>query len=272
MESTPIKICTVRRTTKPIAIQNERIKPADNEDTKNTDISNSDISVLKGYEKKQNINQPDSEKDLNELMLPLANMWDAGREIKIAFIGGTKRIHDHIKEVANEWLTYANLNFLYTSKADQAEVRIRFNKRSGSWSTLGNETLQVEGVEPTMNFGWLDTETTEEDFRSVVLHEFKHMIGCGHEHESPKDGGVPWNKEKTYKYYMRTQAWSKEEVDAQIFSTYKNNQIRGTRLDKKSIMMYAIPESITHGNFRVGWNTELSQSDKIFIKKAYPFS
>lgn len=207
-----------------------------------------------------------------ELLLPISTLWPNGTEIKIAFLGGTKAIRDRIKEFAGEWLKYANLNFVYTTKAEQAEIRISFKKRSGSWSALGTDNLDYSTDEATMNFGWLDKDLPEEDFRSVVLHEFGHMIGCGHEHESPKNGGIPWDKAKAYQYYMRTQGWSKQDVDEQIFDTYKNSQIRGTSIDKRSIMMYAIPESITLGNFKVGWNSKLSRSDKAFIRQIYPIN
>ena len=242
MKETPLKICTIKKISSP-ALTIER----------------------------NNRGAANMEEDF-ELALPKASLWKPGTEIKIAFLSGTNKIRDRVKEYASEWLKYANLHFEYVKKRSQADIRITFNKKYGSWSGVGKDNLKFDPSEPTMNFGWLDDETTVEDFRSVVLHEYGHMIGCGHEHESPKNGGVPWDKEKAYKYYMRTQGWTKEEIDAQIFDTYKNNQIRGTQLDKDSIMMYAIPESITIGNFRVGWNTELSQGDKEFIRKVYPFN
>lgn len=272
MKEAPIKICTIRKKTPQQAIHNVRNAFLENRNNLPSDINNSDLSVLENFSLNNEIRHPDDERRLLELALPIASLWNPGREIKIAFLSGKRIIRDRVKEYASEWLKYANLNFVYVTKPEQAEIRITFNKKYGSWSGVGTDNLDVDSSESTMNFGWLDDETTEEDFRSVVLHEFGHMIGCGHEHESPKNGGVPWDKEKAYKYYMRTQGWTREEIDQQIFDTYKNNQIRGTKLDKRSIMMYAIPESITIGNFRVGWNSKLSKSDKDFIKKTYPFS
>ncbi|MEO6132699.1 MAG: peptidase M12 [Saprospiraceae bacterium] len=206
------------------------------------------------------------------ILLPKSSMWETGTEIRIAFMSGNKKIKDHVKELAAEWLTYANLHFVYVKKTEHSDVRITFNSRQGSSSAVGIECRDYTQKESTINFGWLNVETKEADFRSVVLHEFGHMIGCGHEHESPKNGGIPWDKEKAYRYYERTQKWTAEDVDEQVFDRYKNDKIRGTALDKKSIMMYAIPESITKGDFRVGWNTRLSESDKEFIGKTYPFS
>lgn len=206
-----------------------------------------------------------------ELALPVSTMWEPGTEIKIAFLSGKKIIKDHLMEIASEWLKYANLDFVYVTRNKQSDVRITFNSKLDSTSALGTECKLYGPNEATMNFGWLNEDTTEADFRSVVLHEFGHMIGCGHEHESPKDGGIPWDKPKAYRHFMKTQGWTKEEVDEQVFSTYTRNEIRGSKLDKKSIMMYPIPDSITKGQYTVGWNTRLSKEDKRFIGKVYPF-
>ena len=206
-----------------------------------------------------------------ELMLPISSMWDIGSEIKITFLSGTKLIRDHVKEIASEWLAHANLNFVYVKKTEQSDIRITFNTKLDSSSAVGTENLDYGPNEPTMNFGWLNEDTSEIDFRSVVLHEFGHMIGCGHEHESPKNGGVPWDTDKAYAHYKKTQGWKPKDVDAQIFGAYEHDEIRGSKLDKKSIMMYPIPESITKGNFMVRWNSRLSKGDKEFIRKIYPF-
>ena len=252
MSTNSIRICTVRK-------PRNNFSRSNFPNTNGMPLQSNDISVSNGTE------------NPFELLLPTSTLWQNGTELKIAFMGGTKLIRDKIKEFASEWLKYANLNFTYITKPEQAEIRISFKKRSGSWSAVGTDNLDYGTNEATMNFGWLDKALPEEDFRSVVLHEFGHMIGCGHEHESPKNGGVPWDKRKAYDYYMRTQGWSKQDVDEQIFDTYKHSQIRGSKLDRRSIMMYAIPESITIGNFKVGWNTRLSRNDKVFIKQIYPF-
>ncbi len=106
-------------------------------------------------------------------------------------------------------------------------------------------------------------------FACVVLHEFGHTLGCIHEHERP-DNGIPWDKPKVYAYYKETDGWSRDEVDEQVFSKYDITQIRANKLDKKSIMMYPVPNELTKGNFSIGWNNGLSEADKKFIAKLYP--
>ena len=48
-----------------------------------------------------------------------------------------------------------------------------------------------------MNYGWFDSETTDDEYRRVVLHEFGHALGLAHEHQSP-GVAIPWNEQKVY--------------------------------------------------------------------------
>jgi serralysin len=43
-----------------------------------------------------------------------------------------------------------------------------------------------------------------------------------------------------------------------------------TKFDIESIMLYAIPNELTVGDFEVGWNTILSATDKEFMRQNYP--
>ena len=269
MNHQPIKICSFGRRSHSRSIKNVKNAFLENPANIPEDINETHRSTLENYSHKNIIREPDDMRRLFELVLPTESLWKPGREIRIAFMGGTKKIKDKVRSIGNEWLQYANLKFKYITDPELAHIRIAFNKLQGSWSGLGTDNLSYDSNEPTMNFGWLDADTPEDEFRGVVLHEYGHMMGCGHEHESPKNGGIPWDKPKALKYYMETQGWSEEEVQEQVFDRYSHDQIRGTRLDKKSIMMYAIPNSITIGNFQVGWNNELSAKDKSYIKKIY---
>ena len=62
---------------------------------------------------------------------------------------------------------------------------------AGSWSCVGTDIMKVEPSSPTMNLSWVsDTEDTDDTEQGVILHEFGHTIGLGHEHQSPKFGGT----------------------------------------------------------------------------------
>ena len=102
-----------------------------------------------------------------------------------------------------------------------------------------------------------------------MLHEFGHTLGCIHEHSRP-DAGIPWDKPKVYAYYKEVDGWNKEEVEDQVFFKYDKDIIRGSKVDKKSIMMYAVPEELTKGRYAIDFNSDLSREDRAYIGKVYP--
>jgi serralysin len=55
-----------------------------------------------------------------------------------------------------------------------------------------------------------------------------------------------------------------------MFEQYPSNEIAGTTLDWHSIMMYPIPKSWTLDGSSAGMNSDLSDTDKTFIRKQYP--
>jgi hypothetical protein len=56
-----------------------------------------------------------------------------------------------------------------------------------------------------------------------------------------------------------------------MFEAFSAQEIRGTKIDKDSIMMYPIPQSwVTDPSQAVDLNSHLSATDKAFIRKAYP--
>lgn len=78
----------------------------------------------------------------------------------------------------------ANISFSFISEGTP-QIRIGFDPNGGSWSFVGKENNSVEPGKPTMNLGWLSGDQITIDEQSVILHEFGHAIGLGHEHQSP---------------------------------------------------------------------------------------
>lgn len=206
--------------------------------------------------------------DVGFLALPVGSMWKTGRILRVKILNGSDKIKDKIRQYAVTWTQYANVKFHFVDSGD-AEIRINVDASGGSWSYVGTDNLAISLDKPTMNFGWFDDSTSDTEFSRVIVHEFGHALGCMHEHQSPA-ANIPWNEEAVYEYYERTQGWSHDEVKKNVISLYSRDSTQFSAFDTSSIMLYAVPASLTTNGYSTGWNSTLSATDKAFIAQAYP--
>lgn len=195
-------------------------------------------------------------------------LWQPGRVLRVRFLDGDPKVHERIPPFAHQWSQHANITFVFGNDPD-AEIRISF-QNNGSWSYLGTDALVIPKSQPTMNFGWLTPATSNDEYLRVVTHEFGHALGCIHEHQNPANN-IPWDREVVYRYYQGPpNFWSREQVDINLFTRYEADITQFSAFDPKSIMLYPIPNEFTVGDFEVGWNKALSDTDKQFITTLYP--
>ena len=118
--------------------------------------------------------------------------WQPGDTISISFLDGTDAQKALVRRFAVEWVTnLANLRLSWETPPN-TDVRISF-KYSGSWSVIGTTAKNIPKNQPTMNFGWLTQDVSDEEARRVILHEFGHALGLIHEHQNPVNK-IKWNK------------------------------------------------------------------------------
>jgi serralysin len=198
--------------------------------------------------------------------------WEPGTRIRVRFTGGASKLQDRVREVAEEWTgpQMANLGLRFVDDGD-ADIRIAFVEGDGSWSYLGTMCRQIPADQPTMNYGWLTPDSDEGELRRVVLHEFGHALGLIHEHQNP-NRAIAWNRPAVIAALSGPpNNWPLETIEHNIFRRYDPSTVDSTPVDPLSIMIYPIPASWTNDGFSAGLNEGLSDTDKEFIRDAYPW-
>jgi len=198
--------------------------------------------------------------------------WAVGQAVTCRFLDGSKKQKTRVQAIAHEWEQYATVKFKFVGTG-AAQVRISFKADTGSWSAVGTDALVDEyfgKTAPTMNYGWLEDDTDEAEYRRVVLHEFGHSLGAIHEHQSPGTGGLNWNKPAVYANFSGPpNNWSKADIDSNILQRYSKQQTNFTKFDPKSIMLYEFPASLFTDGKGTQSNGELSKTDEAFMKSQY---
>ncbi|PIG94338.1 M12 family metallopeptidase [Gloeocapsopsis sp. IPPAS B-1203] len=193
--------------------------------------------------------------------------WENGKTLQVRFLDGDPVVQSKVEQIAHQWSQFANIKFEFGNDPN-AEIRISF-QREGSWSHLGTNALRVTNLnEPTMNFGWLRSDTPDDEYSRVVLHEFGHALGFIHEHLHPNNG-ISWKRQAVLDYYQQTHGWDEQKTERNVLQAASRDTTQYSSFDQNSIMIYAIPAALTTNNYSVDWNKQLSATDKQFARVFY---
>lgn len=198
--------------------------------------------------------------------------WQPGTQVTVHFMEGDPDLQARVAAVAKEWSgpQMANVDLKFVDSAD-ADVRVAFEQGNGSWSYLGTVCHQIPSGQPTMNYGWLTPDSDDRELRRVVLHEFGHALGLIHEHQNP-NRPIAWNRAAVIADLSGPpNNWDPATIENNMFKKYDPADLSSTPVDSHSIMLYPIPASWTTDGFSAGMNGELSDTDKEFIRSAYPW-
>lgn len=197
--------------------------------------------------------------------------WPNGSVLRVKFLGGNTSQRNFVQRIANQWSNYANIRFAWVATGS-AQIRVAFNTQLGSWSYVGTDALGIPANQMTLNLGWLSVRNQTPDDAGVVLHEFGHALGLVHEHQSPVDGGLQWNRPVVIAALSGPpNNWDLATITSNVFDQYARNQLTATaHLELTSIMMYTFPASWTTNHIATPYNIVLSAVDKQLARTLYP--
>ena len=214
-------------------------------------------------------------KDISITRIGDTKLWAVGTTLHIDFMGGDRGLHQKIIRIASYWLETANLKFDFHSREpsprEKSEIRISFKENEGTGSYIGTDALNVPKDSPTMNFGWLTSNSSDEQIAIAVLPQFGHALGLYNEHQNPS-GNIPWDVEQIKREMSGPpNFWSEAQIEHQFFKKWPKDAFPMEKeFDPDSVMFQVVNKKWLNMELPDRKKNTLSEGDKAFIGKLYP--
>ncbi|ETS64624.1 hypothetical protein PaG_01094 [Moesziomyces aphidis] len=204
-------------------------------------------------------------------------LWpDSPQTIHYCFLPGdhvgSNVQQDKVRNAIQEWSHYANVRFVEGVDPASCDIRITFDPKDGSWSYVGTDSRIIEPRDATMNLAGLQASASmTANERASILHEFGHVLGLLHEHQSAAHGGTAIDVQAALELYRSDRRWSDKQVHDQVLDVYNQYDVSDySQVDVTSIMHFPQPKELTGLDQDIGYNKELSDLDKAYVVVQYP--
>ncbi|MFI5912256.1 M12 family metallopeptidase [Dactylosporangium sp. NPDC051541] len=207
----------------------------------------------------------DQDTDESALTLP------DGSTTVTSWVGKPEQL-DAVRAAFTAWKDLGiGVEFKEVTDRSEAEIRIGFQQRAGSWSAVGRGVLSYGVNQRTTNYGW---DLTTPHGRSTALHELGHVLGMPHEHQSPLSG-IEWDEPRVYEYFAGPpNSWDRVKTFNNVIRKLDPAQVHGSVWDGLSIMEYAFPPGliVQPEQYRDGLVPPgtISVLDTEFVRQWYP--
>lgn len=203
-------------------------------------------------------------------------LWQNGETLTVGFVDANPnaRLKAAVTKYAPVWEPFAHIKFKFLEDGDaqNADIRIKMVELpTTSYSTIGHQARDdpLDPRDPSM---YLQGSLSDAELSRVIMHEFGHVLGAGHEHQR-RDAGIVWDAEAVKAdYEARGRQTNNINSDVIVPDSVAISPAEGmSTYDTLSIMHYPLPAGYTTNGRVVPPNMVLSKTDKSWINKYYPY-